>query len=126
MDTLRFDGRVVIVTGGGRGIGRGHARLLAARGARVVVADVGSDVDGGGRWSAPAEAVVREIIDAGGEAIPCTASVADADGAEAIVAAALDAFGRLDALVNNAGTHNMGPFESLTPDDFRGQLDVHF
>jgi NAD(P)-dependent dehydrogenase (short-subunit alcohol dehydrogenase family) len=85
VDELRFDGRVVIVTGAGRGIGRGHALLFAARGARVVVADVGSETDGSGGSSGPAEGVVREITDAGGEAIASIASVATEDGAETIV-----------------------------------------
>ena len=127
MDELRFDGRAVIVTGAGRGIGRSHALLLASKGARVVVADVGTGIDGRGEASAsPADEVVNEIVAAGGEAVPSYASVADEAGAASTVDTAIEAFGRLDAVVNNAGIHDPGRFEDLTVDSFRRMLDVHF
>src|SRR5579871_4733181 len=105
MRDLRFDGQVAIVTGAGGnpGLGRSHAMLLASRGAKVVVNDLGVGPDGSGRQSAPAHEVVAEIIAAGGEAIADSNSVADKDSAKAIVKTALDAWGRLDILVNNAG-----------------------
>lgn len=126
MSELRFDGQVVIVTGGGRGIGRSHALLLAARGARVVVADNGVSLDGSGASSAPADAVVGEITEAGGQAVACHSSVADEPGADRVVAVAVDTFGRVDAVVNNAGIHDPGLFEQLSVAQFRTMLDVHF
>jgi NAD(P)-dependent dehydrogenase (short-subunit alcohol dehydrogenase family) len=126
MSELRFDDRVVIVTGGGRGIGRCHALLLASKGARVVVVDAGGGIDGRGSSSAPADEVVRDIQANGGEAIATYASVADDAGAAFIVASAIEAFGRLDAVVNNAGIHDPGLFEALSIEQFRTMLDVHF
>jgi len=126
MDELRFDGRAVVVTGAGRGIGRSHALLLAARGARVVVADVGSGIDGGGASRSPADEVVAEIRASGGEAVPSYASVADEAEAASIVDTAVEAFGRVDAVVNNAGIHDPARFDSLTVDQFRRMFDVHF
>src|SRR5438552_1541577 len=126
MRELRFDGRVVIVTGAGRGIGRSHALLLGSKGARVVVADVGAGIEGAGASRSPADEVVADIRSNGGEAVACYASVADEAGATSIVDTAIDAFGRLDAVVNNAGIHDPGRFESLTADQFRRMLDVHF
>jgi NAD(P)-dependent dehydrogenase (short-subunit alcohol dehydrogenase family) len=98
-----LDGKVAIVTGGGRGIGRGHARLLAEHGARVVVNDLGSAMEGGGHDTAPANSVVGEIVSAGGEAIANGDDVATFDGARALIAQAIAEWGRLDILVNNAG-----------------------
>jgi len=126
MDELRFDGRAVIVTGAGRGIGRSHALLLAAKGARVVVADVGAGIDGDGASSSPADEVVAEIEASGGEAVASYASVADEAGATSIVDTAVEAFGRVDAVVNNAGIHDPARFDSLTLDQFRRMFDVHF
>lgn len=124
-DHLRFDGRVAVVTGAGRGIGRAHALFLAARGAQVVVADVGCETDGSGASSQPADEVVAEIRAAGGEAVSCFASVAEEKGAAAIVSAAVDAFDRVDILINNAGIFGPGPFASLSAEQFRAMLDVH-
>jgi NAD(P)-dependent dehydrogenase (short-subunit alcohol dehydrogenase family) len=126
MNELRFDGRSVIVTGAGRGVGRSHALLLASRGARVVVADHGGQLDGTGSSSGPADQVVKEIQASGGEAVACYASVADRAGAAAIVETALDAFGRLDAVVNNAGISDPGPFESVPVEQFQRMLEVHY
>jgi len=126
MSELRFDDRAVIVTGGGRGIGRAHARLLASRGARVVVADYGAAIDGSGSSTEPAEEVVREIEAAGGVAVACHASVADPAGAASIVETALERFGRLDAVINNAGISDKHRFEDLSPQQFQHMIDVHF
>ncbi len=126
MTELRFDDRVVIVTGAGRGVGRSHALLLASKGARVVVADYGVDLDGGGSSPAPADEVAREIVNAGGEGVPCWASVADERSAGQIVDTALDTFGRIDAVINNAGIHDPALFADLTVDQYRSMLDVHF
>lgn len=126
MSELRFDGRVAIVTGAGRGIGRGHAVLLAQRGARVVVADYGVDPVGKGTSSAPADAVVQEIRDLGGEAVACCASVAAEQSATSIIDTAIEAFGRLDVVVNNAGIHDPASFDDLSLEQFRAMLDVHF
>jgi NAD(P)-dependent dehydrogenase (short-subunit alcohol dehydrogenase family) len=126
-DKLHFDRRVVAVTGAGRGIGRAHAMLLASRGARVVVADLGGGIDGQGMSSAgPADEVVAEIRALGGEAVAVCASVAEEDGAESIIAAALDEFGQLDAVVNNAGIHDPASFDQLTVAQFRRMIDVHY
>src|SRR3954451_15024502 len=103
MTELRYDGRVAVVTGAGHGLGRRHALELAARGAKVVVNDLGGDVHGGGASSGPAQAVVDEITKAGGTAVANPDNVATPEGAQAIVRAALDAFGRIDIVVNNAG-----------------------
>lgn len=121
MGELRFDGRVVIVTGAGRGLGREYALLLAARGARVVVNDLGvaiSDTDGVGEAPAtnPADGVVAEIEAAGGEAVANHDSVATVEGGAAIVATALDTFGAVDVVVNNAGQVRMQPFGDF-PDE---------
>jgi NAD(P)-dependent dehydrogenase (short-subunit alcohol dehydrogenase family) len=126
MDELRFDGRSVIVTGAGRGVGRAHALSFASRGAQVVVADLGGAVEGGGRSSEPAEDVVKEIEADGGVAIAVCASVADETEATSIVQAALDAFGRVDVVVNNAGIADPDVFEDLTIERFRRMIDVHY
>ena len=126
MDELRFDGRAVIVTGAGRGVGRCHALLLASRGAKVIVADLGGQLDGSGSSSDPADEVVKEIETAGGEAVACYASVAEEAGAASIVQTAIDAFGRIDAVVNNAGIADPDWFEDMTIDRFRQMIDVHY
>jgi NAD(P)-dependent dehydrogenase (short-subunit alcohol dehydrogenase family) len=126
MTELRFDDRVVVVTGAGRGVGRGHALLLASKGARVVVADYGVGIDGDGSSPVPAEDVVKEITAAGGEAVACYASVADERGAKTIVDTALEVFGRIDAVINNAGIHDPALFDALSVEQFQKMLDVHF
>jgi NAD(P)-dependent dehydrogenase (short-subunit alcohol dehydrogenase family) len=126
MNELRFDGRVAIVTGAGRGVGRCHALLLASRGARVVVADLGGALEGGGSSAEPAEMVVKEIEALGGEAVACHASVAEEVGAASIVQTALDAFGRVDVVVNNAGIADPASFEDEPAEKFRRMVDVHY
>ncbi len=112
MEELRFDGRVAVVTGAGRGVGSHYARLLAERGAAVVVNDLGVAPDGSGPSAGPAEQLAAEIRAAGGAALADTHSVADNDGAEAVIQRTLDEFGRIDVLIHNAGIVN-GSFEQL-------------
>jgi hypothetical protein len=123
---LRFDGRSVIVTGAGRGVGRCHALLLASRGARVVVADLGGRLEGGGSSAEPAEMVAKEIEAAGGVAVGCHASVADETGAASIVQTAIDAFGRVDVVINNAGIADPELFDGQPLEMFRRMVDVHY
>jgi NAD(P)-dependent dehydrogenase (short-subunit alcohol dehydrogenase family) len=125
MQELRYDGRVAVVTGGGRGLGRAYARLLAARGAKVVINDTGASRHGEGLDPGPAEQVVAEIEAAGGEAVACTHSVATAAGGQAIVASALDHFGRIDILIHSAGNVRFADLEGMTYEDFDAVLDVH-
>ncbi|OBA86581.1 short-chain dehydrogenase [Mycobacteriaceae bacterium 1482268.1] len=125
MPELRFDDRVAVVTGAGRGLGRSYALLLASRGAKVVVNDPGGGLTGDGADGGVAQEVVDEISADGGEAVACTDSVATADGGRAIVDAALDAFGRLDVLVHNAGIVRRGSLRELSYEDFDAVLDVH-
>jgi len=125
MADIGFDGQVAIVTGAGHGLGRQHALALASRGARVVVNDLGGAVDGSGADAGPAQQVADEINAAGGEAVADTNSVATKEGGEAIVQAAVDAFGRVDIVVNNAGILRDKAFHNLTPELLRPVLDVH-
>jgi NAD(P)-dependent dehydrogenase (short-subunit alcohol dehydrogenase family) len=125
MPELRFDDRVAVVTGGGRGLGRSYALLLASRGAKVVVNDSGGSLAGDDTDAMPAADVVGEIITAGGEAVANTDSVATAAGGKAIVDAALDRYGRLDVLVHNAGIVRRGSLKEMTTEDFDAVLDVH-
>ncbi|MDY7104670.1 MAG: SDR family oxidoreductase [Actinomycetota bacterium] len=125
MTDIGFDGQVAIVTGAGHGLGRQHAHQLAARGARVVVNDLGGTVDGSGADAGPAKLVADEINAAGGEAVANTDSVASQAGGEAIVQSALDAFGRVDIVVNNAGILRDKALHNLTPDLLEPVLQVH-
>jgi len=118
-------GKVAIVTGAGRGIGRGIALLLAQEGARVVVCDIGASLDGAGTDAGPAQTVVNEIEKAAGEAIAATASISDPGNAEKIVAAALDTFGRVDILVNNAGILRDRIFHRMSWSDWSDVINVH-
>jgi NAD(P)-dependent dehydrogenase (short-subunit alcohol dehydrogenase family) len=123
--TMRFDGRVAIVTGAGGGLGRQHALALAARGAKVVVNDLGGTVDGNGGTPKAAQVVVDEIRAAGGEAIANGASVTDPHAVQAMVEQALTAWGRVDILVNNAGILRDKSFAKMALDDFRLVVEVH-
>ncbi len=122
---LRFDNRVAVVTGAGRGLGRAYALLLASRGAKVVVNDAGGSLAGEGVDAGPAGQVVSEITAAGGQAVACTASVATRDGADAIITTALEHYGRIDILVHNAGNVRRGSLKEMTYEDFDAVLDVH-
>jgi NAD(P)-dependent dehydrogenase (short-subunit alcohol dehydrogenase family) len=122
---LGFEGRVAVVTGGGRGLGRSYALLLASKGAKVVVNDPGGGLSGDGADAAPADDVVREITAAGGEAVASTDSVATAAGGNAIIDTALDSFGRIDILIHNAGIVRRGSLKEMSYDDFDAVLDVH-
>jgi NAD(P)-dependent dehydrogenase (short-subunit alcohol dehydrogenase family) len=119
------EGKVAVVTGAGRGIGRAIALLLAAEGARVVVNDVGAALDGSGEDVGPAESVVGEIKKAGGQAIANTLSISVPENADKIVQAALQAFGRVDILVNNAGILRDRIFHRMSWADWKDVIDVH-
>lgn len=120
-----MNGKVALVTGAGRGVGRGIALEMAKAGASVVVNDLGVSLDGGHAEGSPAEQVAAEIEAAGGRAIANHDSVADWEGAGAMVKSAVDAFGRLDAVVNNAGNLRDLFFHKMGPDDFEAVLAVH-
>ena len=122
---VNFKGRVAIVTGAGGGLGRQHALALAARGAKVVVNDLGGAVDGSGGSLTAAQRVVEEIRAAGGEAIANGASVTDYEAVQAMVAQAMDQWGRVDVLVSNAGILRDKSFAKMDLADFRLVLDVH-
>ncbi len=122
---MDFAGDVVLVTGGGAGLGRAYAHLLATSGARVVVNDLSIAPDGRSLIGGSAQRVVDEITARGGEAVADAHSVADPDGARAAVATALERFGRIDAVINNAGIVRAGGYHRLTPDDIQAVLGVH-
>ena len=123
--TIRFDGRVAIVTGAGGGLGRQHALALGKRGAKVVVNDFGVARDGSGGSASPAEQVADEIRAAGGEAMAAACSVTDEAGVAAMVDAAKAKWGRVDILVNNAGVLRDKTFAKMTIEDFRFVIEVH-
>ena len=125
MAELRFDGRVAVVTGAGRGLGRSYALLLASRGAKVVVNDIGGSLTGDGSDDGPAHDVAAKINAAGGQAIVSLDSVATPAGGQAIVDAAVEHFGRVDVLVHNAGNVRRAPLRHMSYDDFDAVLDVH-
>ena len=120
-----LDGRVAIITGAGRGIGREHALLFAAEGAKVVVNDLGGAPDGAGEDRTPAEQVVDEITAMGGEAIANADDVADWEGGESLIESAIDAFGRLDVLVNNAGILRDRVLVNMTEEEWDDVIKVH-
>jgi NAD(P)-dependent dehydrogenase (short-subunit alcohol dehydrogenase family) len=125
MSEVRFDDRVAIITGAGGGLGKQHALLLASRGAAVVVNDLGGNTDGTGSGHTMAELVCKEIEAAGGKAVPNYDSVTTPEGGEAIVQTAIDAFGRVDIVINNAGILRDKSFANLAPADLEAVLDVH-
>jgi NAD(P)-dependent dehydrogenase (short-subunit alcohol dehydrogenase family) len=124
MTTGRFEGRVALITGAGRGLGREYALLLAAQGARVVVNDLGGDSGGTGHSGDPAAGVVAEIGRAGGEAIADPSDVVT--GADTLVRTAVDTWGRLDLVVNNAGFSGGGSIDSIPPATYDRMIDVHY
>ena len=125
MADLGFDGKVAIITGAGGGLGRSHALDLAKRGALVVVNDLGGSADGTGHSETAAQKVVDEIKAAGGEAVANYDSVATPEGGQSIVQTAIDTFGRVDIIINNAGILRDTSFKNMTPDQLNPVLDVH-
>ncbi|MBK5093381.1 MAG: SDR family oxidoreductase [Actinobacteria bacterium] len=124
-DEIRFDDRVAIVTGAGGGLGRAHALLLASRGAKVVVNDLGGAMDGTGKGTTAAEQVVKEIKDAGGEAVPNYDSVSEWDSAQNVIKTAIDAYGKIDILVNNAGILRDKSMMKMEAQDWDLVIAVH-
>lgn len=125
MTTLTYEGRVAIVIDAGGGLGREHALLLASRGAQVVVNDLGGSVAGEGPDEGPAARTAKEINDLGGVAVADSNSAATAEGGEAIVQTALDAFGQVDIVVNNVGIRRNKSFHNMSPDLVDAVIDVH-
>ena len=125
MADLGYDGKVAIITGAGGGLGREHALLLASRGAQIVVNDLGGSVNGDGGSEGPAQLTAKDIQDRGGIAVADTNSVATEEGGQAIVQTALDAFGRVDIVINNAGILRDKTFHNMTADLLNPVLDVH-
>jgi NAD(P)-dependent dehydrogenase (short-subunit alcohol dehydrogenase family) len=125
MADLGFDGKVAIITGAGGGLGRSHALDLAKRGALIVVNDLGGSMDGEGGSHTAAQKVVDEIKAAGGEAVPNYDSVATPEGGESIVQTAVDAFGRVDIIINNAGILRDASFKNMTKEMLEPIIDVH-
>jgi NAD(P)-dependent dehydrogenase (short-subunit alcohol dehydrogenase family) len=124
-EQLRFDGRVAVITGGGRGLGRAYALLLAERGAKIVVNDPGVSLSGEALEVGPAQELVDEIRATGGEAVANTDSVATPEGAKAIIGSALDSWGRIDILIHSAGNVRRAPLAEMSYDDFEAVLSVH-
>lgn len=125
MAELRFDGRVAVITGGGRGLGASYAKLLASRGAKVVVNDPGVSMTGEGNDAGPAQQVVDDINAAGGEAVANTESVATPEGGASIIQTALESFGQIDILIHNAGNVRRAALRDMSYQDFENVLDVH-
>ncbi|WP_106399671.1 SDR family oxidoreductase [Actinocorallia populi] len=125
MSELRYDGKVAIITGAGHGLGRQHALELAARGAKVVVNDLGGDLHGDGSSAGPAQEVVNEIVKNGGEAVANGGNVATEEGAASIVQTAIDTFGRVDILINNAGILRDKSFKNMTVAEWDAVIAVH-
>lgn len=125
MPEHRFENRVAIVTGGGRGLGAGHALLLAARGAQVVVNDLGAEMDGTRRSSAPADDVVAEITSAGGRALANYSDISTVDGSRELIEFTLEALGRVDIVINNAGILRDSEVPELSPANWSRVIDVN-
>lgn len=125
MSQLTYDGKVAVITGAGGGLGRQHALLLASRGALVVVNDLGGSVDGTGSNASAAQKVVDEIVAAGGEAVANHDSVSTPEGGESIIQTAIDAYGRVDIVINNAGILRDKTFHNMTPDLVDSVIEVH-
>jgi NAD(P)-dependent dehydrogenase (short-subunit alcohol dehydrogenase family) len=125
MSDLRFDDRVAVITGGGRGLGRAYALLLAARGAKIVVNDPGFSMNGDSIVGGPADELVAEIKALGGEAVANTDSVATPEGGKAIIQSAIDAFGRIDILIHSAGNVRRAPIGEMSIEDFEAVVGVH-
>ncbi len=129
MDDLRFDGRVAVISGAGRGLGRSHALLLARQGCKVVVNDTGAAIkgadDSGASDAGPAQDVVDEIVAMGGEAVASTDSVATMEGGQAIIGKAIDTWGKVDVLIHNAGNVRYGSLSEISFEDFKSVVDVH-
>jgi len=125
MSDIRFDGRVAIITGAGGGLGKTYAQMLASRGASVVVNDLGGAADGTGKGSSMADQTVEEIKAGGGKAVANYDSVSTPEGGEAICKAAIDAFGKIDIVINNAGILRDKTFAKLAPEDLEAVLAVH-
>jgi NAD(P)-dependent dehydrogenase (short-subunit alcohol dehydrogenase family) len=120
-----FEGKVAVVTGAGHGLGRAHALELARRGAKVVVNDLGGNIDGTGGSSEAAKSVVEEIKAAGGQALANGGSVSDPKGAQSMIDDAMNAWGRIDILINNAGILRDKSFKNMSLEDYRAVVDVH-
>jgi NAD(P)-dependent dehydrogenase (short-subunit alcohol dehydrogenase family) len=125
MADLGFDGKVAIITGAGGGLGFEHAKLLASRGAQVVINDLGGSVSGEGGDEGPAHTAAKQIEDLGGVAVANTDSVATPEGGQAIVDTAMEAFGRVDIVINNAGILRDKAFHNMTPDLLDPVIEVH-
>jgi NAD(P)-dependent dehydrogenase (short-subunit alcohol dehydrogenase family) len=125
LSNVRFDEQIAVITGAGGGLGKQYALLLASRGARIVVNDTGASVTGDGSNPGAADAAAAEIRDLGGQAVADSHSVASPDGGQAIIDAALNTWGRVDILINNAGIVRDAPFEEMTADRLEPLLDVH-
>src|SRR5579864_5726039 len=125
MSELRFEDRVAVITGAGRGLGRSYALLLAMRGAKVVVNDLGAPIKGDESDTGVAQQLVDEIRAAGGEAVASTESVATLEGGRAIVGTALDTWGKIDVLIHNAGNVRYGTIREISYEDFKAVVDVH-
>jgi len=119
------DGRICIVTGAGRGIGREHALMLSAHGAKVVVNDLGGEMDGSGRSTGPAQDVVDEIVGAGGDAVANTDDISDWEGAQRLINTAVETFGGLDVLINNAGILRDRMLVNMTEEEWDSVIKVH-
>jgi NAD(P)-dependent dehydrogenase (short-subunit alcohol dehydrogenase family) len=125
MADLRYDNRVAVITGAGGGLGRSYAHYLAARGAKIVVNDLGGSTDGKGDSSKAADTVVAEIKALGGQAVANYDSVSSAKGGENIIKTAVDAFGKVDIVINNAGILRDGSLMKMAPENFDLLIDVH-